>query len=158
MRHYAGDAPIPDPSTYNKIEMYKTLFLMLVALLLSACGGGDEGNALMRPGEDCLAAGCHSAGSEHQFTLAGTVFPSATAVASAGLANVTVVVQDAVGNVTTLTTNAAGNFFTNAGLALPLASVYLVRNGQRTDMGGAPRGACASCHILGSSRGAVFAN
>jgi hypothetical protein len=139
--------------------MRKTLFLMLVAILLSACGGGEDGgNALMKPGEDCLASGCHSAGSERQFTVAGTVFPSAGAAASAGLANVTVVVQDGVGNVTTLTTNAAGNFFTGAAMALPLASVSVVRNGNRTDMGGTPLGACASCHKLGSSLGEVYAN
>jgi hypothetical protein len=139
--------------------MHKTLFLLLVSILLSACGGGDDGgNALMKPGEDCLSSGCHSAGSERQFTVAGTVFPSAGAAASAGLGNVTVVVQDGVGNVTTLTTNAAGNFFTRAAMALPLASVYVVRNGNHTDMGGMPLGACASCHKPGSALGGVYAN
>lgn len=139
--------------------MNKTLLLTLplVAALLSACGGGDDdGNALMKPGQDCLAAGCHSPGSQRQFSVAGTVFPSAGSAASAGLAGVSVVVKDANGTEATLTTNAAGNFFSAAAMAFPLASVYLVRNGKRSNMGGAPQGACASCHQLGGNLGAVY--
>jgi hypothetical protein len=139
--------------------MSKTLFLLLIAALLAACGGGDDdGNALMKPGEDCLASGCHGPGSQPQFTVAGSVFPSAGAAASAGLANVTVTVKDAAGVEFTLTTNAAGNFFSGVAMALPLTSVYLIRDGKRTDMRGSPQGACASCHKLGSNLGAVYAN
>jgi hypothetical protein len=139
--------------------MRKTLFTLLMTALLAACGGGDDdGNALMKPGEDCLASGCHGTGSQRQFTVAGSVFPSAGAAASAGLANVAVVLKDAAGVETTLTTNAAGNFFSSVAMALPLTSVYLVRDGQRTDMRGTPLGACASCHKLGSNLGAVYAN
>ena len=47
--------------------------LALIAVFASACG--DEG-PLMRPGENCLS--CHNRGGT-SFTVAGTVFPSATA-------------------------------------------------------------------------------
>jgi phosphatidate phosphatase APP1 len=92
--------------------------------------------------------------------VAGTVFPNATAPASAGIAGVSVVVTDANNTKITLTSNVAGNFYTRQSLALPLQSVYLVRNGTRTEMGSAPNGSCASsaCHKLGSSLGAVYAN
>jgi hypothetical protein len=142
--------------------MRKTLILMMVILMtqLTACGGGgdDDGNALMKPGEDCLAGGCHGAGSNKPFTVAGTVFAARGAAASAGLANVSVVVTDANGVSTALTTNAAGNFYTGAAMAQPLASVYVLRGTTRTNMGGAPQGACASCHAAGSGLGYVYAN
>ena len=131
------------------------LLPVLLVALVTACGGGgdDEGHATMAPGEDCMRSGCHG-----NFTVAGTVFPSATSPASAGLANVSVVVTDANNAQTTLTSNAAGNFYTGKTMALPLQSVYVLRNGTRTDMSGTPTGACAACHSLGSDLGAVYAN
>jgi hypothetical protein len=129
-------------------------------VVLSACGGGedgDEGNALMRPGEDCLASGCHSASSKRPLTVAGTVFPDFGSSASSGLSGVSVVITDSNGAQTTLTTNAAGNFYTAKAMALPLESVYLVRDGRRTDMAAAPEGSCASCHKAKSSLGYVYA-
>lgn len=116
---------------------------LATATLLSACGGGDddEGNALMRPGENCVS--CHA-----NFSVAGTVYPSRTAAANTGLAGVTVVVVDANGQQVTMASNAAGNFYTTAVLAQPLQSTYVVRNGLRSDMGGQPSAGCASagCH------------
>lgn len=136
--------------------MIKHLFpiLLMPLALLTACGGGeDHEGATMRPGENCLASGCHSG----QFSVAGTVFATPNATASEGLANVTVLVTDANGVVDTLTSNAAGNFYSRAALALPLRSVAVVRDGVRTPMAGRPDGACASCHALGSATGAVAA-
>jgi hypothetical protein len=141
--------------------MYKIFISLMVILVtqLTACGGSDDdGNALMRPGENCLAGGCHSAGSDKPFTVAGTVFATPGAAASAGLANVSVVVTDANGVNTTLTTNAVGNFYTGAAMAQPLASVYVLRGTTRTEMGGAPTGDCASCHVAGSRLGYAYAN
>ena len=129
----------------------------LLTATLTACGGGDdESHATMSPGQDCMRAGCHLG----QFTVAGTVFPSPTSPASAGLANVRVVITDATRAVTELTSNAAGNFYTGKAMAWPL-QVSVVRNGQTTEMSSplssAAEGACASssCHSLGSSLGVV---
>ena len=138
--------------------MRKMLFLLLtlMAATITACGGGDDdeggSHTLMAPGENCMRSGCHG-----NFTLAGTVFPSATSSASAGIAGVSVVVTDANNAQTTLTSNAAGNFYTSKTRALPLQSVSMVRNGTSTDMS-SPEGACASCHSFGSSLGAVYTN
>ncbi len=142
--------------------MRKMLFLLLplMAATITACGGGDDdeggSHALMAPGENCMRSGCHG-----NFTLAGTVFPSATSSASAGIAGVSVVVTDANNTQTTLTSNAAGNFYTGKAMAWPL-QVSVVRNGQTTEMSSplssAAEGACASCHSLGSDLGAVYAN
>ena len=136
------------------------LFFLLPAMLiatLAACGGAEDGeggsHAQMAPGENCMRSGCHG-----NFTVAGTVFPSATSAASAGLANVSVVITDANSAQTTLVSNAVGNFYTSQSMALPLQSVYVLRNGTRTEMSSSPTGACASCHSLGSSLGAVYAN
>jgi hypothetical protein len=138
--------------------MSKFLSLALIAsslILLSACGGGeDDGNALMRPGENCLQ--CHA-----NFVVAGTVYPSATSAAGAGIAGVSVVVTDAKDVVTTMTSNAAGNFWGSSAITLPLKSAYVVRNGTRTDMLGAPGAGCSTCHNqppASLAPGRLFAN
>lgn len=121
-----------------------------------ACGGHDDddkNNELMAPGQNCQA--CHGG-----FTAAGTVFGSATADTGSGLAGVTVILTDANQVETTLVTNAAGNFLTGAAMALPLKKAAVVRNGTRTEMAGAPEGACNRCHTqppVGSAPGRLFA-
>ena len=138
--------------------MRKLLFLMvpLLSAVLTGCGGGDDGeggsHAQMSPGENCMRSGCHS-----NFSVAGTVLPSANSPASAGIAGVSVVVTDNNNVQITLTSNAAGNFYSSQRLALPLQSVTMLRNGTRTVMS-SPDGACAACHVLGSDLGAVYAN
>lgn len=75
--------------------MKRSFFLVpaLLAATLAACGGGEDGeggsHATMAPGGNCMRSGCHG-----NFSVAGTVFPSATSGASAGLANLSVVVTD----------------------------------------------------------------
>lgn len=125
----------------------------LFALTTLACGlacggeGDDRNNAFMAPGQNCMA--CHKAGGAAQeapFSVAGTVFASATADPGTGLAGVLVILTDANDVETTLVSNAAGNFFTGAALALPLKKTAVLRNGQRTEMASAPEGACNRCH------------
>jgi hypothetical protein len=131
--------------------------LLVVSVLVSACGGDDgrDEGALMRPGEDCL--GCHAPGgtaADATFSVAGTVYPAATSDANAGLASVEVVVRDANDLEVRMTSNAAGNFFTREAVARPLKSVYAVRAGNRVDMSQAPTGACSACHDLPPRAGA----
>ena len=126
------------------------LFALVCIASCLACGGHDDddkNNELMAPGQNCMA--CHTPGGsagEASFSVAGTVFGSATADTGSGLAGVSVVITDANQVDTTLTTNAAGNFFSRAPLALPLKKAAVVRNGQRTEMSSAPDGACNHCH------------
>jgi hypothetical protein len=146
--------------------MKKTLLWVLCAFsVLAGCGGheddDDDGGPLMRPGENCQS--CHAPGgrARSSFTVAGTVFPSATSGSQSGISGVTVLVVDANGSQLTLQSNASGNFYTSSALALPLRSASVVVNGHRRDMGAQPDGACASCHALPPSSGAtgrVFAN
>lgn len=132
------------------------LVAVLGLLACLACGGHDDddkNNALMAPGQNCQA--CHA-----PFTVAGTVFGTASADTGTGLAGISVILTDANQVDTTLTTNAAGNFFTSAALALPLKKTAVVRNGQRTEMGAAPEGACNRCHALpptGGAPGRIYA-
>lgn len=112
-------------------------------LALAACGGGDgkEGSATMRPGENCLASGCHT-----NFTAAGTVYASATAPAGAGLSGVTVTLVGPLASVA-VTTNAVGNFYTTQAFGFP-ATVTV--SGAAVDMASelqaAAHGGCGSCH------------
>jgi len=54
--------------------------LPLALVVLAACDGGS---GTMKPGQDCLS--CHKPGGEKPWTLAGTVFPTATSVTNQGL-------------------------------------------------------------------------
>jgi hypothetical protein len=118
--------------------------LMLLSLLtLSAC---DANGPTMRPGENCK--GCHD------FTLAGTVFPSTQAQGSDGIDGVTVTVVDANQKTLTLTSNSAGNFYTKNAVAWP-AAITLSLGSRTATMPAAPNGACATCHTT-SGQGRVF--
>jgi len=121
----------------------RTLLILLAVCVLLGCG--DEGGPTMRPGEDCNS--CHS-----EFTVAGTVFPSAQAQAGEGIAGVTVSIVDSAQKTLTLTSNSAGNFYSEAPVSWP-ADISLSLGTRTATMGGASAGACASCHsTLGQGR------
>lgn len=106
-------------------------------LALAACDKEEEGDALMRPGENCLS--CHA------FGAAGTVYASAGAAAGEGVAGATVELVGPSGS-DTVTTNAAGNFYSRVRLGSPL-DVSVSRNGVTRTMSGASAGCAASgCH------------
>jgi hypothetical protein len=117
----------------------------LATLALSACGEDHGPN--MRPGEDCKS--CHG-----NFSIAGTVFPSAQAQASEGLSGVTVTVVDSTQKTITMTSNGVGNFYSGDAVTWP--AVITLSLGSRTaTMPNGSSGACASCHTT-SGQGRVF--
>ncbi len=138
-----------------------------ILLTLAACGGGSGGgggggssSATMRPGENCLASGCHAGSTTTTvFTAAGTVYASGSAAADQGVGGVTVKITDVnhpVGSPITLTTNGAGNFYTSVPIDFPSASVSLQSGSSTMGMsfsgagaGNAAGGGCASCHVAG---------
>jgi hypothetical protein len=141
--------------------IHRLLLLALPWFLFAACGAAsDEEGPLMRPGENCLS--CHD-GTQHEaerYTVAGTVFGSATAATAAGVSGVTVIITDANHAEARLTTNAAGNFYTSQVFAAPY-TVAVERSGTRFTMAAAPSsGGCASCHSTpptGGAPGRVYA-
>ncbi len=92
---------------------------------------GFSGSPTMNPGDDCLS--CHHSdgglASGRPWTLAGTVYPAANALADGGLGGAKILVTDVNGNQLTLSSNAAGNFYTAEPLA-DLAQIE-VQNGDR---------------------------
>ena len=122
----------------------------VLAVGLAACGGSDSGPAgdstatstSMNPGLDCTQ--CHG------FTLAGTVYGSATATPGApGVTGAQVHVADASGTFT-LVSDQQGSFYTNRALTPPV-NVSLDLGGATASMSGLgfTRGSqigCASCH------------
>lgn len=134
------------------------VFALLSTFLLSACGALEgEGGADMQPGEDCLS--CHGGGGGRGgWSVAGTVFPTGTSTADAGLSGVSVVVTDSRGQTVTVVSNSAGNFYSGAALVAPL-QVKVVRNGKEVAMpSAATSGACNSCHApSGAASLRVFA-
>ena len=114
--------------------------LPLALVALAACDGGS---GTMRPGQDCLS--CHKPGGEKPWTLAGTVFPTATSATNQGLADATIYITNANSAPVTLTSNSVGNFYTSNALTFPV-SVVITQAGNTVIMGSAPSGACNSCH------------
>jgi len=103
----------------------------------------------MKPGQDCLS--CHKPGGEKPWTLAGTVFPTATSATNQGLSDATIQIADANSTTLTLTaaviltSNSVGNFYTPNALTFPVA-VAITHAGNTVNMNAAPSGACNSCH------------
>ena len=123
--------------------------LAALSLSLAACGDGDDDEALMEPGSNCLA--CHTGGEPAAFTFAGTVYGAGDATAGAGLSGATVTLTG-TGGTATLVTNAAGNFFTDQNLGTGV-DVTVTAGGvtvTRTDHLDGPAG-CGACHVAGGS-------
>jgi len=115
----------------------RTLFVVApVALLaLVAC---DANGPTMKPGENCK--GCHD-----NFSVAGTVYPSAQAQASEGLSGVTVAVVDSAQKTVTMTSNSVGNFYSQESVTWP-ATITLTLGTRTASMQNGQSGACATCH------------
>lgn len=133
--------------------------VLIAGVVLASCGRehDDDGDEFMRPGENCLS--CHGAGGkaadEARFTLAGTVFSSATAGTDQGLEGVKIDVTDAQGKNISLTSNRVGNFYTAQDLTFPLKAVKVSKNGKEASMGTqVSSGGCAGCHGVPPSSGA----
>jgi hypothetical protein len=123
--------------------MRVSLWLPLVCLLGCGGGGGGDGkDEFMSPGEDCLAAGCHT-----DFSFGGTVYAADDAPAEQGLEGVTIKVVDAANKTLTLTSNRTGNFYTKESVTWP-ASFYLTKDNLSGDMLNASNGQCNACHSL----------
>ncbi len=125
---------------------------------------GFAGTPVMQPGADCTH--CHAAdgvASDRQWTIAGTVFGSATGCnkfspdsgtgCEGGVEGVQVLVTDDQGQTLTLTSNAAGNFYTDEPIG-PLTSVMIQKGKRRMIMNvGAAGGvgnpaSCNYCHTV----------
>ncbi len=134
----------------------------LAAIAVAAVACTPENGPMMRPGEDCLRCHGGSGGGEgegddgaRRWSLAGTVYASPGASATAGIEGVDVQVTDANGFAFTLHSNLAGNFYTAEGVAFPVR-VCVRRSGAAAECmeSPSPNGACNSCHALPPSGGA----
>lgn len=164
------------------------LFTLLIVLSIQvgACGGGPDPNAAnanagceeapadllmsketMLPGRVCL--NCHREGGQAtqpslRWTIAGTVFSSASAGCNdGGVAGATVEILTQSGSVQlTLKTNAAGNFYSLTPVTFPLRARVSMA-GKATQEMSTPQlsGSCASCHAkpgLSGAPGRLFIN
>ena len=161
----------------NKLKTYSIAFLLSALIApFTGCGGGVDPaaanavagceaatseqlaeGATMLPGRACM--NCHKAGgqaAEHPFSVAGTVYSSATANCnSGGVSGATVEILKMDGSVQlTLTTNAVGNFYSHDPVTFPLKA--RVKMGTKTqEMSGAQAsGNCAQCHAKPGLSGA----
>jgi hypothetical protein len=119
-----------------------------LGLALSGCGGEDgEGNANMRPGDNCL--GCHTGGEPGRFTAAGTVFTDASSSTGDGAASVRL--EDGTHTYVFDTTTSGGNFFFSGALTFPLTATVTKGAASSSHAHSAGQtGACNTCHGVGN--------
>jgi hypothetical protein len=101
------------------------------------------------PGQNCMS--CHNANNLAipQFTVAGTLFDSATG--GNPIAGATIEITDAMGMKHGLLTATNGNFYTEQPLPAPFASPRATGCPNNAVMPGLPTtGSCNSCHQSGS--------
>jgi hypothetical protein len=121
-------------------RMPRSLALVMLALVLSACGdpsgalpsgdpldqiAGFSGTPDMNPGVDCQS--CHSpTGRAHDrfWTVSGTIFGASGDLSDGGVAGAEILITDVNGKQLTLRSNAVGNFYTSEPLG-PLADVQV---------------------------------
>jgi hypothetical protein len=124
---------------------------------------GDEDSAISpgpyhRAGQPCLV--CHSErGGETEFTVAGTIFASATR--QVGVDGAEIRMTDADGTQHTTKTNCVGNFFVKPNEWVPKFPVLVAvaKGGTRRSMQSVigRDGSCAHCHSLNVEKSATGA-
>ena len=116
---------------------------------------GNNGSSRMRPGGACIT--CHTMRGGPNYTIAGTVYPTAHEPNDCNGVNaggVTVVVTDKNGVVTNIAVNTVGNFSSRAAIAAPF-NVKVVNGAKVRAMAGAlTAGDCNSCHTATGVNGA----
>ncbi len=111
----------------------------------------------MHPGNACVS--CHSAGGGPEFSLAGTVYPTAHEPddcygVNGPRVSARIVITDARGAVTNIPVNAYGNFAAPAGIAMPYTAKVVVGTKERRMRGAQTNGDCNSCHSESGASGA----
>jgi hypothetical protein len=119
---------------------------------------GDDDSPRMHPGGPCVS--CHAQEDGPEFTIGGTVYPTAheptdcNGVDGEDDVEVSVVITDAEGQVLTLEVNDVGNFYTERQIAFPF-NAKVVAGGRERHMGAAQMtGNCNGCHTESGANGA----
>jgi len=119
---------------------------------------GDDDSPRMHPGGPCVS--CHAQEDGPDFTIGGTVYPTAheptdcNGVDGEDDVEVSVVITDAEGQVLTLEVNDVGNFYTERAIAFPFRA-KVVAGGRERHMGAAQMtGNCNGCHTESGANGA----
>jgi hypothetical protein len=112
---------------------------------------GTNGSSLMEPGMACINCHASTGGEAPQFTIAGTVYPTAHEPdlcdgVNGTTAGAAVVITDATNKVVSLTPNSAGNFSYTGTLATPFHAKVTYMGRERDMVAGQTSGDCNSCH------------
>jgi hypothetical protein len=108
---------------------------------------GDKG-PMMNPGRACID--CHSQDEGPDFTIAGTIYPTAhepdLCYGADGADGSQVVITGADGRVITLTPNGSGNFSYEGAVTLPFRAKVVYMGRERVMAAPQTSGDCNSCH------------
>lgn len=122
-----------------------------------ATNTASEGSQ-MRPGRACNACHAQSGGEAPQFSIAGTVYPTAHEpdnCVGVGSGAVQVVIMDTNGNTQlTLSTNSSGNFDSRTAISTPYRAKVVANGKERVMSATQTDGDCNSCHTETGANGA----
>jgi mono/diheme cytochrome c family protein len=135
-----GGTPLPDPFSVAP-----------TCTSGKSWSGGTNGSASMQPGVACISCHNSSGGEAPQFTIAGTLYPTAHEPdqcygVNGSTAGAKVVITDANQNVITLSPNGAGNFYYTGAVATPFHAKVTDMNGERDMLAAQTSGDCNACH------------
>jgi hypothetical protein len=121
--------------------------------------GGTEGSGSMQPGVACINCHKSSGGEAPQFTIAGTLYPTAHEPDQCNGANGTtdgaqVVITDANNKTFSITPDSVGNFSYNGTVATPFHAKVTYMGRERPMVAGQTSGDCNACHTQNGSMSA----
>jgi hypothetical protein len=113
--------------------------------------GGINGSGSMQPGVACINCHKSTGGEAPQFTIAGTLYPTAHEPDQCNGVNGTtagaqVVITDANNKIITVTPNSVGNFYYTGAVATPFHAKVTYMGRERDMVGGQTSGDCDACH------------
>ena len=112
----------------------------------------------MHPGGACNTCHATQGGEAPQFTIAGTVYPTAhepNDCFGVGTGAAQVIIMDANGNTQlTLTTNSSGNFTSQTSISKPYRAKVVANGKTREMMATQTSGDCNSCHTVNGANSA----
>ena len=113
--------------------------------------GGTNGSTSMEPGMACINCHKSTGGEAPQFTIAGTLYPTAHEPdlcngANGNTAGAAVIITDANGKTVSLTPNSAGNFSYTGAVATPFRAKVTYMGRERDMASAQASGDCNACH------------
>jgi mono/diheme cytochrome c family protein len=153
----ATATPVPDGGVPDDAAVVMSPYDTPTMCSSGAWNGGEEESPRMHPGGECIT--CHSRSEGPDFSIGGTVYPSAhEPIDCDGIdgdqLEIDVVITDAEGGETRLHVNEAGNFYASKNIKFPIHAKVVSAGRERAMSAAQMTGNCNHCHTATGANGA----